>query len=145
MYFSFSANQETDTEKIDKVASGGEISRLMLALKVLITEHRKMPTMIFDEIDTGVSGHVADKMGEIMVALSGNQQIINITHLPQVASKGRHHFFVYKKNENGRTKTDIIKLDDEQRVKQIAMMLSGRDVTAAAMAQARELLGIIDR
>ena len=141
VYFSFSANQETDTEKIDKVASGGEISRLMLALKVLITEHRKMPTMVFDEIDTGVSGHVADKMGEIMVSLAGNQQIINITHLPQVASKGSHHYFVYKKNDDGKTRTDIIKLDDEQRVKQIAVMLSGRDVTEAAIAQARELLG----
>lgn len=136
VYFNFSANKNMPLQKIDKVASGGEMSRLMLALKVLMSQHRSMPTLIFDEIDTGVSGRVADKMGEIMEQLSHGQQIINITHLPQVASKGKHHFLVYK--ENG--VTDIIKLEKEQRIEQIAVMISGSKITDAALSQAKELL-----
>lgn len=136
VYFNFSANKNMPLQKIDKVASGGEMSRLMLALKVLMSQHRSMPTLIFDEIDTGVSGRVADKMGEIMEQLAHGQQIINITHLPQVASKGKHHFLVYK--ENG--VTDIIKLEKEQRIEQIAVMISGSKITDAALSQAKELL-----
>lgn len=136
VYFNFSANKNMPLQKIDKVASGGEMSRLMLALKVLMSQHSHMPTMIFDEIDTGVSGRVADKMGEIMEQLSHGQQIINITHLPQVASKGEHHFLVYK--ENG--VTDIVKLEKEQRIKEIAVMISGSKITDAALSQAKELL-----
>lgn len=136
VYFNFSANKNMPLQKIDKVASGGEMSRLMLALKVLMSQHSHMPTMIFDEIDTGVSGRVADKMGEIMEQLSHGQQIINITHLPQVASKGEHHFLVYK--ENG--VTDIVKLEKEQRIEQIAVMISGSKITDAALSQAKELL-----
>lgn len=139
VWFSFSANKNMPMQKIDKVASGGEMSRLMLALKVLMAQHRSMPTMIFDEIDTGVSGRVADKMGEIMEQISHGQQIINITHLPQVASKGEHHFLVYK--ENG--VTNIVKLEEEQRVEQIAVMLSGSKTTDAAVSQAKELLNKI--
>lgn len=136
VWFNFSANKNMPLQKIDKVASGGEMSRLMLALKVLLSQHRSMPTMIFDEIDTGVSGRVADKMGEIMEQLSHGQQIINITHLPQVASKGEHHFLVYK--ENGIT--NIVKLEQEKRIEEIAVMISGSKITEAALSQAKELL-----
>ena len=139
--FTFSANKGEKLEKIDKVASGGEMSRLMLALKSLIAEHKSLPTIIFDEIDTGVSGNVADKMGEIMERLGHNRQIINITHLPQVASKGKHHFWVYKTADKDTTRTVIKKLSDEERISQIAAMLSGSNVTEAALAQAKELLG----
>ncbi|MEG2318604.1 MAG: DNA repair protein RecN, partial [Rikenellaceae bacterium] len=140
VYFNFSANKNMPLQKIDKVASGGEMSRLMLALKVLISKHKSMPTMIFDEIDIGVSGRVADKMGEIMEQLSKGQQIINITHLPQVASKGEHHFLVYKENSI----TNIVKLEKEQRIEQIAVMISGSKITEAALSQAKELLKTVN-
>lgn len=138
--FMFSANEGGRLEKIDKVASGGEMSRLMLCLKSLMAEHKSLPTIIFDEIDTGVSGSVADKMGEIMERLGEAKQVINITHLAQVASKGNHHFFVFKLVEDGKTKTVIKKLTDNERVEQIAAMISGRGVTDAAIEQARRLL-----
>ncbi len=128
-------------ERIAKVASGGEMSRLMLALKSLMASFRSLPTVIFDEIDTGVSGSVADKMGEIMERLGAGKQIINITHLPQVAAKGAHHFYVYKSDKDGATVTVIRKLTDEERVDKIAEMLSASRVTDAARRQARELLG----
>ena len=128
-------------ERIAKVASGGEMSRLMLALKSLMASFRSLPTVIFDEIDTGVSGSVADKMGEIMERLGAGKQIINITHLPQVAAKGAHHFYVYKSDKDGATVTVIRKLTDEERVDKIAEMLSASHVTDAARRQARELLG----
>lgn len=139
--FLFSANKGMPLEKIDKVASGGEMSRLMLALKSLMAEHKSLPTIVFDEIDTGVSGSVADKMGEIMERLGMQKQIINITHLPQVASKGSHHYYVYKYDTADGAATMISKLSFEERVDQIASMLSASSVTEAAKAQARELLG----
>lgn len=138
--FLFSANNATSLEKIDKVASGGEMSRLMLSLKVIAATDGALPTIIFDEIDTGVSGKVADKMGDIIEKLSHNIQIINITHLPQVASKGEHHFYVYKEHKGGESNSHIIKLTPEQRIKEIAVMLSGSDVTTAATEQAKVLL-----
>lgn len=139
--FLFTANRNMPLQPIEKVASGGEMSRLMLGLKALAANHAKLPSIIFDEIDTGVSGQIADKMGEIMVALAGRLQLINITHLPQVASKGDHHFFVYKVEEPDTTATRIRKLEGEERVGEIAKMLSGTDVTSAALEQARLLLG----
>lgn len=138
--FMFSANEGVKLEKIDKVASGGEMSRLMLSLKSLMAEHKSLPTIIFDEIDSGVSGSVADKMGEIMEKLGSEKQIINITHLAQVAAKGAHHYFVAKALKDGKTVSVITKLTDQERVEQIAAMISGRDITDAALDQARKLL-----
>ena len=138
--FLFSANKGVECESIAKVASGGEKSRLMLALKALISSTQDMPTIIFDEIDTGVSGKVADKMGEIIMQMSKNRQIINITHLPQVAAKGETHLFVYKQDTDNETVTNIRKLSYEERVNEIASMLSGEKTTQSAIAQAQELL-----
>lgn len=138
--FLFSANGATNLEKIDKVASGGEMSRLMLSLKAIASHNAAMPTIIFDEIDSGVSGKVADQMGRIMEELAQNIQIINITHLPQVASKGDHHFYVYKEHKEGQSISHIIKLNEQQRINEIAVMLSGSNITDAALAQAKTLL-----
>lgn len=139
--FLFTANRNTALQPIEKVASGGEMSRLMLALKALVVSHMQLPTIIFDEIDTGVSGAIADKMGEIVTALGAQLQVINITHLPQVASKGDHHFFVYKEDTPNGTQTRIRALTADERVNEIAKMLSGSAVTQAAVEQARLLLG----
>lgn len=139
--FLFTANRNTALQPIEKVASGGEMSRLMLALKTLVVSHMQLPTIIFDEIDTGVSGAIADKMGEIVTALGAQLQVINITHLPQVASKGDHHFFVYKEDTPNGTQTRIRELTTDERVNEIAKMLSGSAVTQAAVEQARLLLG----
>lgn len=133
----FSGNSGVAPQPIEQVASGGEMSRVMLSLKGLIAQSMQLPTIIFDEIDTGVSGSVADRMGEIIVRMSRPMQIINITHLPQVASKGEHHYHVTKSEGSG---TTITKLTPEERLEQIARMLSGSDITAAARTQAAELL-----
>ena len=139
--FLFTANRRMPLQPVEKVASGGEMSRLMLSLKSLVARSGQLPTVIFDEIDTGVSGSVADRMGEIIVRLSSGLQVINITHLPQVAAKGSDHFFVYKEESASGTATRIRKLAPSERVEQIARMLSGTDVTEAAREQARLLLG----
>ena len=139
--FLFTANRRMPLQPVEKVASGGEMSRLMLSLKSLVARSGQLPTVIFDEIDTGVSGSVADRMGEIIVRLSSGLQVINITHLPQVAAKGSDHFFVYKEESVSGTATRIRKLAPSERVEQIARMLSGTDVTEAAREQARLLLG----
>lgn len=138
--FMFTANKGSELQPLEKVASGGEMSRLMLALKSLIADRTGMPTVIFDEIDTGVSGNIADRMGDIINRMSGTMQVINITHLPQVASKGRTHFLVYKEESPAGTRTFIRRLGDEERVSHIASMLSGSRLTDAAVAQARLLL-----
>lgn len=135
--FMFSANGGVMPQPVEKIASGGEISRVMLALKAMIAREKSLPTIIFDEIDTGVSGRIADAMGEIISSLGGNMQVVAITHLPQVASKGESHFVVYKEN----SRTNILLLDGVQRVEEIAKMLSGSEVTEAAIAQAKLLLG----
>ena len=135
--FLFTANRGTAPRPIEQIASGGELSRVMLALKALLAERMQLPTILFDEIDTGVSGRIADTMGEIIATLSASMQVVDITHLPQVASKGTAHFVVYKRD--GRT--DIARLDEAQRVTEIAKMLSGAEITDAALAQARILLG----
>lgn len=138
--FLFSANKNVPPAPLEKVASGGEISRVMLALKSLVARTMKLPTIIFDEIDTGVSGQIADAMGEIIADLSGSMQIVNITHLPQVASKGDTHFYVYKDDSGSKTRSNIVRLTAEERVEAIARMLSGSSVTDAAVAQAKFLL-----
>ncbi len=134
--FLFSANQGVVPQSVERIASGGELSRVMLSLKALLAKRMSLPTIIFDEIDTGVSGQIADAMGDIISQLSVSMQVVDITHLPQVASKGKSHFVVYK--EQGRT--NITRLSDEERVEHIALMLSGSTVSAAALEQAKILL-----
>ena len=139
--FLFSANADMQPDEISKIASGGEISRLMLAIKSLIRNSTSLSTIIFDEIDNGVSGIVADKVGDIIHQLSLNMQVINITHLPQIASKGNAHYEVYKEENNTGTTVTLIKpLTGEERVMHIARMLSGKDITQAAIDNAKELL-----
>ena len=133
----FTANRTTKPMEVERVASGGELSRIMLSLKAMIAEKRMLPTLIFDEIDTGVSGRIADAMGQIISHLSTTMQIIDITHLPQVAAKSGSHFVVYK--EEGLT--NIRRLSKAERVDEIAKMLSGSQITEAARKQARILLG----
>ena len=135
--FLFSANRTTPPTPVERTASGGELSRVMLAVKALLAHRMQLPTILFDEIDTGVSGRIADAMGEIICTLSQTMQVINITHLPQVASKGSTHFIVYKRDGE----TRISRLTPEERITEIAKMLSGNEVTEAALAQARILLG----
>ncbi|MDE6374234.1 MAG: DNA repair protein RecN [Alistipes sp.] len=135
--FLFTANAGAQPRPIEKIASGGELSRVMLALKALLADRMQLPTIIFDEIDTGVSGRIADAMGEIIAQLAATMQVIDITHLPQVASKGSAHFVVSK--QEGRT--SIARLTAEERIQEIAKMLSGNTVTDAALQQARILLG----
>ena len=126
---------------LSKCASGGEMSRIMLALKSIMAEYAQMPTMIFDEIDTGVSGSVADKMGSVICGMGAHMQVFAITHLPQVAAKGKAHYLVTKSaSEDGRAVSEIKRLSDEQRVLEIARMLSGSVLTDAAVANAKELL-----
>ena len=135
--FMFTANGRMAPQSVEKIASGGEVSRVMLSLKALLAEKSKLPTIIFDEIDTGVSGRIADAMGDIISRLSENMQVVAITHLPQVASKGESHFVVYKQD----SRTNISRLGDDDRITEIAKMLSGSEITAAALSQARILLG----
>ncbi len=133
----FTANPRTTPQPVERIASGGELSRVMLALKALLATRMQLPTIVFDEIDTGVSGRIADAMGEIIASLAASMQVVDITHLPQVASKGDAHFVVSKRD--GRTR--IARLTDAERVGEIAKMLSGADITDAALTQARILLG----
>ena len=140
--FMFSANKNQELQEIGKIASGGEMSRLMLAIKTLITDARSLPTIVFDEIDTGVSGEVAVKMGQILEQMAKTVQVLNITHLPQIAAKGNHHYKVYKYDLNDRTFTSIKKLNEQERVEEIAQMLSGENYSATAMETAKELLQI---
>jgi len=138
--FMFSANKGHALADMSKVASGGELSRLMLSIKSLIAEYTALPTIIFDEIDTGVSGAVANKVGQVMERLSQNLQVITITHLPQIAGKGTSHYFVFKDESESITKTRIKKLDAGERVLEIAKMLSGDNPGESALQNARELL-----
>ena len=138
--FAFSANKNGQPQDIAKIASGGEISRVMLALKTLIADSKSLPTIVFDEIDTGISGEVALKMGSILKAMAANTQIINITHLPQIAGKGEYHFKVYKYDEADRTYTSIRRLAEDERIDELAQMLSGANASETARKAARELL-----
>lgn len=138
--FLFSANKNSTPEDISKVASGGEMSRLMLAIKTLVTDAKALPTIVFDEIDAGISGEVAVKTGQIINRLSETVQVINITHLPQIAAKGQHHYQVYKYDEGDHTFTSIRKLNNNERIVELAKMLSGENYTETALETAKELL-----
>ncbi len=138
--FLFTANKGGRLEDMAKIASGGEMSRLMLAIKSLISAKKLMPTIIFDEIDTGVSGEIAGKVGRIMASMSERMQLISITHLPQIAGKAKHHFLVYKRDDEVRTTSMIARLNDGQRVEEIARMLSDDAPTPASLEAARELI-----
>jgi len=139
--FLFTANKGHALAEMSKVASGGELSRLMLSIKSLVAQNTALPTIIFDEIDTGVSGEVANKVGQVMEKMSEHLQVITITHLPQIASKGQSHYFVYKDDEGSITKTCIKQLNEPERVLEIAKMLSGDKPGESALQNARELLG----
>ncbi len=134
--FLFSANAAVEPRPIEKIASGGELSRVMLALKTILAQHLALPTIIFDEIDTGISGRTANDVGDIIARLAESMQVIDITHSPQVASKGSRHFLVYKEQ----SRSNIRPLSAEERVEEIAKMLSGDTITEAALAQAKHLL-----
>lgn len=138
--FLFSANKGAALNELHKVASGGELSRLMLCLKALLASKKQLPTIIFDEIDTGVSGDVADKIGTILLKMGKTMQVVAITHLPQMASKGSHHLFVYKNDDEDKTVSHIKELNKEERVIEIAKMLSTGNPTQSAMVNAKELL-----
>ncbi len=139
--FLFAFNKNQPLLPVGNTASGGEISRLMLSIKSIVADKMQLPSIIFDEVDTGVSGDVADKMGELMRQIAGNIQVVAITHLPQVASKGQSHFKVFKEDTDSTTVTRISELTPEQRVKELAVMLSGSEVNAAALENAKALLG----
>lgn len=138
--FLFNANKGGELKPIAKVASGGELSRLMLAIKSLITQKNLLPTIVFDEIDTGVSGDIASKVGEIMKSMTVNMQVIVITHLPQIAGIGESHFLVFKESGKSATFTRIRKLDPEERVYEIARMLSGDTISKEALGNAKVLI-----
>jgi DNA repair protein RecN (Recombination protein N) len=138
--FLFSANKQIAPENLAKIASGGELSRVMLSLKSLLTKNNNLPTIIFDEIDSGVSGEVADKVGQILASMGKYMQVINITHLPQVASRGTRHFHVYKDDTDNSTFTRVKLLSHDERILEVARLLSGSEVTETAIQNARELL-----
>jgi len=139
--FMFSANKGIAASEVSKVASGGELSRLMLTIKSMVSRKNLLPTIIFDEVDNGVSGDIAGKVGNILKGMSADMQVIVITHLPQIAGKGEHHYNVFKSEGRDITMTLIRKLKNNERVEEIAKMMSNENVTAAAMKTARELLG----
>jgi DNA repair protein RecN (Recombination protein N) len=136
----FSANKGGNFGELKKVASGGELSRIMLSVKKVLSENTQLPTIIFDEIDTGVSGEVSNKIAAIMQKMSNNMQVIAITHLPQIAAKGSSHYKVYKKEINGLTTTNLKQLTTDERIVEIAEMLSGKDISDSALTHAKELL-----
>ena len=138
--FQFKSNKGSQFKQLKKIVSGGELSRIMLAIKAIISSYVKLPTLIFDEIDTGVSGKISNSIAEVMVSMGKKIQLINITHLPQVAAKGDYHFKVLKKELNGKTLTQLFSLNKEARIEEIAMMLSGNKVTPTAIAHAKQLM-----
>ena len=125
---------------LKKIASGGELSRIMLSIKNIISRYKKLPTIIFDEIDSGVSGKISDSIAEIMFELSSESQVFTITHLPQVASKGNKHYKVYKITDKSKTNTYIKELSKVERIKEISLMLSGNRISTTAKAHAKQLL-----
>lgn len=138
--FLFTANKKAQTQAITAIASGGEMARVMLTLKSLLVRRQDMPTIIFDEIDTGVSGDVAQRMGKVMQQMSQNMQVITISHLPQIAAQGTHHFKVYKEDTPENTITHLVPLNKAQRIEELAEMLSGKPPTPAACMNAQELI-----
>ena len=138
--FLFSANKGGQYGELKKVASGGELSRVMLAIKKILSENSQLPTIIFDEIDSGVSGEISNKMAHIMSQMSRKMQVITITHLPQIAAKGNQHYKVYKEEVNHITTTNLKQLSEDERIVEIAEMLSGKSISDSALTHARELL-----
>ncbi len=142
LIFQFSANKGTDYGELKKVASGGELSRIMLTIKSILAEYESLPTIIFDEIDTGVSGEMSNSMADIMEQMSRSMQVFSITHLPQVASKGQTQFKVFKEEFGGKTMTHIKKLTEDERVVELAEMLGGKNMSDSALAHAKQLLQV---
>nr|WP_299068835.1 DNA repair protein RecN [uncultured Allomuricauda sp.] len=140
LVFLFSANKGSDYGELKKVASGGELSRIMLTIKSILAKYEQLPTMMFDEIDTGVSGEISNRMGEIMQQMSKTMQVFSITHLPQVASKGAQQFKVFKEEIADGTSTQMKKLNPEERINELAEMLGGKSISESALAHARQLL-----
>jgi DNA repair protein RecN (Recombination protein N) len=140
LVFLFSANKGSDYNTLKKVASGGELSRIMLVIKSILARYEQLPTLMFDEIDSGVSGEISNRMGDIMQEMSRNMQVFSITHLPQIASKGDHHFKVFKTDKGDSTQTQMKELLEDERVFELAEMLGGKSLSESALAHARELL-----
>lgn len=140
LQFLFSANKGSDFGLLKKVASGGEMSRIMLAVKAVLAQYSKLPTIIFDEIDTGVSGEIANKMAFIMEEMSANMQVFSITHLPQIAARGKQHYKVFKETVDNQTQSQIIRLTHEQRIQELAEMITGKELSEAAINHAKTLL-----
>ena len=138
--FLFSANKGGQFNTLKKAASGGELSRIMLAIKSILSQYIQLPTIMFDEIDTGVSGEISNRMGDIMLQMSKKMQVFSITHLPQIAAKGHSHYKVYKQDVNEVTQTNLVKLNPDARIVEIAQMLGGIEMTTSAIAHAKELL-----
>ena len=140
LHFKFKSNKGGNFKPLKKIVSGGELSRIMLAIKAILSSYIKLPTLIFDEIDTGVSGKISDSIADLMVAMGQKLQVINITHLPQVAAKSHYHFKVLKQELDDKTLTSLLPLDKEARIEEIAMMLSGNQVSSTAIAHAKQLM-----
>ena len=140
LHFKFKSNKGGNFKPLKKIVSGGELSRIMLAIKAILSSYIKLPTLIFDEIDTGVSGKISDSIADLMVAMGQKLQVINITHLPQVAAKSHYHFKVLKHELDDKTLTSLLPLDKEARIEEIAMMLSGNQVSSTAIAHAKQLM-----
>ena len=138
--FLFSANKGSQYDELKKVASGGELSRIMLGVKLILSKYAKLPTIIFDEIDTGVSGEVSNKIADVMDEMGAYMQVITITHLPQIAAKGKNHYKVYKEDVDGVTTTFLKELTPEQRVTEVAEILGGKNISTSAIEHAKELL-----
>lgn len=138
--FLISTNKGSSFEVLKKIASGGEMSRIMLAVKSILCNYSNLPTIIFDEIDTGVSGEVSNRIASVMAAMSKQMQVISITHLPQIAAKGKHHFKVYKTDKSKQTVTNIKNLSQEERIQELAEMLSGKNIVETAIVHAKQLL-----
>jgi len=140
LHLLISANKGVNFGELKKIASGGEMSRIMLSVKAILSTYLKLPTIIFDEIDTGVSGDVSQKMADIMQQMSDNMQVITITHLPQIAAKGKQHYKVYKQDINNNIVTKLRELTKNERIDEIAEMLGGKKITATAIDHAKQLL-----
>lgn len=138
--FLFSANKGGSFNELKKAASGGELSRIMLSIKSILAKYIQLPTMMFDEIDTGVSGEISNKMGDIMLEMSKTMQVFSITHLPQIAAKGHAHFKVFKEDVDNQTQTNLVRLNQDERIVEIAQMLGGKEMSSSAIAHAKELL-----
>ena len=138
--FLFSANRGLDFKPLKKVVSGGELSRIMLSMKSILARYKKLPTIIFDEIDSGVSGIISNGLADVMYDMSKNMQVFTITHSPQIASKGNVHIGVYKEFEDNSTVTKLKILNSNERIKEVAFMLSGKKITESALEHAKQLL-----